>query len=479
MAPSRRLDSWKEIAEYLGRDVRTALRWEHDRCLPVHRVPGGRRGGVFALTDEIDAWLLATLENGDSRDRGAARELPSPPPTLVPVEAAPPPPLVGSPGRVLASAGLLALGVCLGLAVLLLFRRPDGASADRGVVAAFALKGTELIACDAERRVLWRHDFGRRVVEREDPRLPGLFSIRLVRSPHGESTASLIVSVTFASAPPSAAAYGELFAFDAGGRPLWSFRSRDTLTFGAGRFSPPWISSHTPAFPGPEVAVFTTRGRPRIAWAQSHHTWWPSILSVLDESGKRVSTWVHSGCIYSVTAVSTPRGPRLLAAGTSNSRAAGFFAVLDAEHVDGAGPEEPSSRFDCHSCGPGRPLRYLVVEPSELTRASSPYNALFDVRPDEAGVEVRTNDGSPLGPVGQAILRLSPDLAVETADWSSGWDFGHRELERAGKLDHSLDRCPVRNAPPRVREWTPEGGWRPFVPAPIRFASTASAEHRP
>lgn len=51
-----RLDSWKEIAEYLGRDVRTAIRWEKERGLPVHRVPG-EKGGVFALREEIEAWL--------------------------------------------------------------------------------------------------------------------------------------------------------------------------------------------------------------------------------------------------------------------------------------------------------------------------------------------------------------------------------------------------------------------------------------
>src|SRR4051812_15015528 len=57
----KRLDSWKEIAEYLGRDVRTAMRWE-DLGFPVHRVPGGQRPGVFAIPDEIDIWL-ATREN--------------------------------------------------------------------------------------------------------------------------------------------------------------------------------------------------------------------------------------------------------------------------------------------------------------------------------------------------------------------------------------------------------------------------------
>lgn len=52
------LGSWKEIADYLGgKDVTTVIRWEKDRGLPVHRIPGGKRPRVFAYADEIDAWL--------------------------------------------------------------------------------------------------------------------------------------------------------------------------------------------------------------------------------------------------------------------------------------------------------------------------------------------------------------------------------------------------------------------------------------
>jgi excisionase family DNA binding protein len=54
---SERFDSWKEIAAYLGRDLRTVRRWEKDKGLPVHRVPGGERRAVFAYRADIDAWL--------------------------------------------------------------------------------------------------------------------------------------------------------------------------------------------------------------------------------------------------------------------------------------------------------------------------------------------------------------------------------------------------------------------------------------
>lgn len=66
-----RLDSWKEIAAYLHRDVRTVIRWEQEKSLPVHRVPGGQRKAVFAYAHEIDAWLMGQPTNGNhaiSRD---------------------------------------------------------------------------------------------------------------------------------------------------------------------------------------------------------------------------------------------------------------------------------------------------------------------------------------------------------------------------------------------------------------------------
>jgi tetratricopeptide (TPR) repeat protein len=57
---STRLDSWKEIASFLHRDARTVRRWERERHLPVHRVPGGERSGVFAYVGEIERWLHAS-----------------------------------------------------------------------------------------------------------------------------------------------------------------------------------------------------------------------------------------------------------------------------------------------------------------------------------------------------------------------------------------------------------------------------------
>ncbi len=51
------LNSWKEIASYLGRGVRTVQRYERDLALPVRRPRGTSRSAVIALKEDLDAWL--------------------------------------------------------------------------------------------------------------------------------------------------------------------------------------------------------------------------------------------------------------------------------------------------------------------------------------------------------------------------------------------------------------------------------------
>ena len=59
MASTDRLDSWKEIAAYLNRSVRTVRRWEATEGLPVHRHMHRSQGSVYAFRSEIDGWRQA------------------------------------------------------------------------------------------------------------------------------------------------------------------------------------------------------------------------------------------------------------------------------------------------------------------------------------------------------------------------------------------------------------------------------------
>ncbi len=79
--PEDRLDSWKEIAAYLNRDVTTVQRWEKRERMPVHRHLHERMGSVYASRAELDAWargrnLPAAQENGND---GPSPNPPTPP----------------------------------------------------------------------------------------------------------------------------------------------------------------------------------------------------------------------------------------------------------------------------------------------------------------------------------------------------------------------------------------------------------------
>jgi excisionase family DNA binding protein len=49
------LITWKEVANHLGVNVRTAQRWERERGLPVRRLPG-RGGRLMISRAALDAW---------------------------------------------------------------------------------------------------------------------------------------------------------------------------------------------------------------------------------------------------------------------------------------------------------------------------------------------------------------------------------------------------------------------------------------
>jgi len=51
------LTSWKDIARYMGKGVRTVQRWEQDFGLPVRRPLGSNKKAVLARPRDLDAWV--------------------------------------------------------------------------------------------------------------------------------------------------------------------------------------------------------------------------------------------------------------------------------------------------------------------------------------------------------------------------------------------------------------------------------------
>jgi hypothetical protein len=62
-SPEGVLDSWKEIANFLRREVRTVQLWEKREGLPIHRHFHVSRASVHAFRSELVAWCHAALKS--------------------------------------------------------------------------------------------------------------------------------------------------------------------------------------------------------------------------------------------------------------------------------------------------------------------------------------------------------------------------------------------------------------------------------
>ena len=435
MKAQTRLDSWKEIARYLGRDVRTVMRWESERQLPVHRMPGAKRSVVFAHVDELDAWLARSAEPG------------TPEPT--PVEAAPEavdpapakPPAPRKRLRWIAGAAITIAGIVSVVTV-------GSWNRDR-TIQSVVVKDNILSALNARGDVLWTHTFAVvRATLRGNTR-PWTPVGDL--DDDGRPEIAVVVTLTRTE---GVAAVDALHCFGGGGRLLWTHEPSHRLQFGDKAYGTPWHSSDLLAFGSP--------GQTRLAWAFRHHTWWPSVLETVDLAGRPHGAFVNAGWMTSLAAA--PDGRLLLAAGVNNARAAMFLAVLDPQRLEGSSPEAPGE-FACASCSGSGPPQYFVFPRSDVSEHS-----VFPP-PDPPSIQVFAGgavhvrvpeNGGPSG--AETIYEFSPTLVLERArvtDWFWHW---HRRLSAEGRLDHDERACPLRKSI-GVRHWTPAGGWK-VIPVP-------------
>lgn len=420
----QRLTSWKEIAAHLGRDVRTVLRWEKERSLPVHRIPGATGRVVFAYTDELDAWSRGR------REPPAAQPAPEGP---FPLTASPVPP---SPPRTrwwltAAVAGAVVAGVGW----------PSLASRVSGPTT-LEMKPDAIVAVDDDGTVRWRHPFA--PGERAEPlhKLPAKLEALLEGGEPGWVVGSTARTVN----TDTEARGGQLYAFSRDGALRRTFAFEDRVSFEAGDYGSPWV-----------LRDFQSNDRRLLAVAGHHFEWWPSLVTVLDDRWNRRGTFVNAGWVESVV---WSGGNRLVIAGFSNAQDGGMVALLDADALEGQSPAMPGSAFRCASCGDGGPIRYLVMPRSEVNRASAaPFNrARVYVRPD--GFLVRTIEVPTTiqGSV-DVLYEFTKTLHLVRATYSDHYWEVHRELETGGRITHAREHCPDRDGPREIRAWEPAHGW--------------------
>jgi hypothetical protein len=74
MSSSRPLTSWKEIASYLDKGVRTVQRWERELGLPVRRPSTCDKHVVVGLPEELDQWTRNKAELAKAHEAVSYRQ---------------------------------------------------------------------------------------------------------------------------------------------------------------------------------------------------------------------------------------------------------------------------------------------------------------------------------------------------------------------------------------------------------------------
>lgn len=406
-----RLDSWKAIAEYLGRDRTTVMRWARTAALPVRHIAGGR--SVFAYKSDLDRWLA-----GGSR---AAAEMQ---PESAPAASEPPPPM-SHPRPQLRRRQALSLALVFGCALALAVWSQGGG----GPVTTVAFVGQQIVARDAAGADLWRHEFR----DLEGTVAPARLLVTDIDDDGGPDVLAAL-QVTKRGRHGD----GLLMAFDGRGRVRWERTVSERYRFGDEEYAPPWYPEDVIVYHAGEVA--------RIAVALHHHTWWPGLVVTYDAGGQPIDRFVSAGWVRHLNV--TADGRYLLAAGLSNAFGGAALAVLDAARPGGASPAADGALPGCTNCPAGSPVAYFVAPWSALAHPSDTPHAVVQV--DEAGgIEWHAlQRGGGEGKAPDIIIGLSPRLEFVR------WDVNNYFTDLQGPQAHR----------PVVRRWTPAHGWQDVSP---------------
>ena len=337
---SSRLDSWKTIAAYLQRDVRTVIRWEQTRGLPVRRMPGGTRSAVYAFKHEIDTW------QGSQTAPLTAEPAESPQPTeeshLKPNHTS---------RWIIAAAASIAFASLAAVGYHYLH-------ANQTQPATATFTAAALQAWDDHHHLLWEHrlplDFaptaalgelsprtGQPASETEvnRARIVDLFGdgkreiLTITHLRRGDSSDDNLRQV--------------LSCFSSTGKLLWEYEPQTILKFGGRSYGAPWLLTI--------LLVSDEPGLMTIWIVALGYTWGKSFVARIDADGRAAIQFVSSGGIEIVQRFHSPLGAMLWIGGFNDEYDTASLAIMPDTQDYAVSPQIPGGHYVCSNCGPGDP----------------------------------------------------------------------------------------------------------------------------
>jgi hypothetical protein len=393
---NRELNTWAEIAAYLGVTPRTAQIWRKDGGLPVRKL-GGR---VVANTGELDRWKA-------SMEVEAA------------VSTAPAEPARAN--RALRPHLLAALAVA-GLIVFFTGAWWFTTKAEGGHrVVRFVTEGNSLVAYDDRAERAWTHHFKHPL---DHP--PATHSFRSLFAEIDDDGQAELLFV-----PWSGGKAKGLYCFRSGGQLAWMAPFGRTVTDSLGVAIPPDYA--------PTKLLVLRKPRKdggRIVVLSQHRSAWPTQISVWTPQGQRVAEYWHAGPLWEMASADLDRdGVEELVFGGMNlscrrSGPAAILLVLDSEFPSGQGPysmERPLILGEAPSVVPAAALTFL--HPPGDGAGASHGSAIDQIRWNGEHLDIRQRASAPEFDV---HYRLTRHLELV------GATFAHHVVTRPGQARKAL-----------------------------------------
>ena len=335
-ATAEELRGWKEIAGYLGVDVRTAQRYEQEGALPVKRLEGGARGRVYAAVADIEQWKQASTQTQPwwNRVDGLRRAF---------------------------FAACAAAAVLCGVVVWALW--PPA-----GEPVRFENQGRYLVAFNANGEAIWRYPlpFEPRT-EWEDTRDYGNPPIR-VGDVDGDGYDDVLYwyRSRFYETPDI------LYCISSRGEKLWQYTPQIELRNSEESFS---ANYHLRAFRFLDVAP---DGRPGGAAVAAFVNAWgyPAVVAVVEPDGEVRGEYAHAGHVEDLVVRDVDGDGRadVIASGFSQTHMAPTVVVLDPARLEGASVEtaDASLRILDRETAVGERMRLVFPATAVTTKRGIP-----------------------------------------------------------------------------------------------------------
>jgi len=407
------LESWKEIADFLNKDIRTCQRWERELGLPIHRLEGSAKARVFAHPEEIEVWLKEKYQN-QSKNNLSLRGF--------------------FTGKL---KYLMILVFLIGFAVTAMLL---GIFKQISEPHSFNVQGSRLVILDEKGELAWDFDTGIENLASDEhykihfqSKAPSPGSKHSYNQPYvmfADLDHNGTQEVLFSIQTQDEVDEGKLYCFNNQGKILWTYNTGRPLQFGG--------KSYSQAFRihGLRVKDWDQDGKDEILVISNHFYRFPCQITLLDLNGLKKGEYWHSGYLKDYEFIDLDQNGQyeIILAGMNNEWNTPVCLVLDPSHMQGTSPQS-ENEYILQDMEKGNELYYLRF-PRNIVDRLTAFNNTFS----QISLLAQENKIVLTSMESAVIYTLDLDLKLEKIVLTHRFKRDYQSLLSEGKISTSLEK---------------------------------------